>query len=37
MTNELELIRYILDRFLGYTPSDRMLQMALNDFNKENL
>ena len=35
MTNKLELIRFILDRFLGYCPSDRMIQMAINDFNKE--
>ena len=35
MTNELELIRYVLDRFLGYCPSDRLLELAINDFNKE--
>ena len=37
MTTEdkLSLIRYILDRFVGYTPEERMLRFAIEDWNSE--
>lgn len=37
MTDEdkLSLIRFICDRFVGYTPEERMLLFALRDWETE--
>jgi hypothetical protein len=33
--DQLSLIRYVLDRFVGYAPEERMLRFAIDDWRSE--